>query len=278
MGYEVVISYRREDSGDARALYDRLGRHFGRDAVFFDTSRIRAGQIYPQLIDDAIRDCKVVLALVTPHWGAELGNPEDWVRRELSGAIAARRPVLPVLMRGIGPPQRADLPAELVVLADTQVAEVHDDDYDHDVGHVIEALEGLGASAPVAQAFVDIVETGRTEARAAWRVRADADHTLELVKTVLAQHGIRIAGGKDGEFQLAGGSKAKARTLGGFFVDESALPLRGRLRFGDRGTSVDVEVLLAEDFGPGVYSGMGGRYSSRFDKVMAALKSSTTDR
>jgi hypothetical protein len=59
---------------------------------------------------------------------------------------------------------------------------------------------------------------------------------------------------------------------------ESRLPLTGRLGIRDRGAAVAIEVRLAEDWGADVLGGLGGRYSSYFDKVIADLRRATSRR
>jgi hypothetical protein len=63
---EVMISYRREDIDAAGRLADWLGEHFGSSRIFID-SQIRAGERFPAVIEEAIRDCDVVVAVITAH-------------------------------------------------------------------------------------------------------------------------------------------------------------------------------------------------------------------
>ncbi len=278
IGAEVFISYRREDAGDAGRLSDWLGLHFGPDRVFRDVTGIRGGQDFPAVISETIRSCKAVVVLITPGWGAELADPGNWVRRELLEALAAGRPVVPVLLHDAAPPQRSALPPELAALADKHALVVSDVDFRDDVGRLVEALERFGAEPATVEAFADIPASARADSRAAWDAPDDPDHARGRLVDALAARGIRVSGEHDGDLVLTGGNKRRAWLLGGFFVAESKLPVTGRLRIRDHGASVAIEVLLAEDWGAGAFAGLGGRYSSHFDKVLSDLRRATARR
>jgi hypothetical protein len=107
-GLEVFISYRSDDTGDvASRLYDVLAAHFGSGTVFLDQERLAGGTVWPASLRSAVADARVVLALIGPRWltvqdpktgDRRLNLPEDWVRLELEGALAADRVVVPVLV------------------------------------------------------------------------------------------------------------------------------------------------------------------------------------
>jgi len=87
-----------------------------------------------------------------------------------------------------------------------------------------------------------------------------------------------VSGEQGDHLLLEGGSRFKTRLFGGFFGSEAGLPVRGRLRIRDRGATVAIELMLAEEWGPGVFAGLGGRYSSHFDKVLADVRRATARR
>lgn len=65
----VFISYRREDSGPyAGRLRDALSNHFGPSQVFRDIDRIRPGERFPRVIEQAVASCDALLAVIGPTW------------------------------------------------------------------------------------------------------------------------------------------------------------------------------------------------------------------
>jgi hypothetical protein len=80
-----------------------------------------------QLLDQ-VRYCRVLLAVIGPRWlmaaradgRRRIDDPEDWIRRELAEAFAARVRVIPVLTDGADMPIEADLPADIAALGRCQ--------------------------------------------------------------------------------------------------------------------------------------------------------------
>lgn len=164
---EIFISYRRDDAGDSRGIYDRLVRKFGRQAVFMDRSDIVPGTHFPDRILGELDACKVVLVLIGNRWltakddegGRRLDDPNDWVASEVQVALereaAARgRPgseggkvappplhVIPVLLDGAPLPSAADLPPALEPLQAKQAIEISPQRFDYDVGRLNEAVD-----------------------------------------------------------------------------------------------------------------------------------------
>jgi len=271
---DVVISYRREDSGDAHRLREKLGLHFGASRIFMDVTGIRTGQNFPAAISEAIESCKAMVALVTPNWGPDLGNADDWVRRELREALERGRPILPVLLRG-GEMNSSALPPEIAPVAELQGLPVSDNDYRDDVGQLIEALERFVGPPVPGQAYMEIPQTARAEGRAMWEALETPERTERMLLAAIAEFGLRFTGRADDELLLAGGNKLKARLLGAVGGPESRLPLNGRARIRDRGSSVTIEVLLEEDLGGAAFGMVHGRYESRFNNVITALRKAT---
>lgn len=269
---DVFISYRREDAGSAGRMADWLGTHFGSDRVFLDVSRIRGGEDFPDVIEQAIRDCRALVAVVTPRWSEGLHDPADWVRRELAIALAADKPIVPVLLEGAAPPDRSVLPEELGELGDRNALTLSSADFRDDVGRLIEALERVGAEPAARDVLPDVPKSARVERRAGWDAAEEPGRARERLVAALGNHGIRVVGESGDDLRLSGGSKWKARILGSITGPESRLPASGLLRIRDRGAAVTIEVLLQEDWGVGVLAGVGGRYESHFDKVIADLR------
>src|SRR5271156_1947983 len=95
MPQKIFISYRREDSAaNALGIGQYLEHEFGRKSVFIDVD-MRAGAKFPQVLEERLATCKVMLVLIGPRWvNAEddqgqrrLDNPDDCVRLEVSRAL-----------------------------------------------------------------------------------------------------------------------------------------------------------------------------------------------
>lgn len=104
MPYDVFISYRREGGADfAGRLYDRL-----KDAgfnPFLDKEDMRSGRFNKQIYK-RIEECDHFL-LVLPKKGFDRCRRNgDWVRLEVEHALALRKHIIVVKMRGFEWPRR----------------------------------------------------------------------------------------------------------------------------------------------------------------------------
>ncbi|HEY2189887.1 MAG TPA: toll/interleukin-1 receptor domain-containing protein [Caldimonas sp.] len=145
---EIFLSYRRKDSQSATGrLGDDLEAQFGDDRVFRDVE-IAAGDDFVEAIRRSVESSTVVLAVVGPHWlGAtdahgrrRLDDRSDFVRLEIELALAARVPIVPVLVEGAAMPLAAELPPSLDAFARCQAVELADQRWRHDVATLIETL------------------------------------------------------------------------------------------------------------------------------------------
>ncbi|MEU8700974.1 toll/interleukin-1 receptor domain-containing protein [Streptomyces sp. NPDC048680] len=122
---DVFINYRTGDGEKTATLIDQeLSRRFGSGRIFRASKSIPPGQAYPETLLTKLRQSTVILAVIGPDWTnfrARLGNPEDWVRKELLEAFTCELPVVPVLDgRKTDRLDKNDLPKELARLADLQ--------------------------------------------------------------------------------------------------------------------------------------------------------------
>jgi hypothetical protein len=271
---DLVISYRREDAGDAHRLREKLGLYFGAGRVFMDVTGIRAGDNFPAVIGEAIRSCKAVVALVTPNWGADLGKADDWVRRELREALELGQPVVPVFLRG-GELRERELPPELLPLAEVHGLVLADNDYPDDVERLIEELERFVGPPVPAEAYAEIAKTARAEGRAIWDAFETPERAEKMLLAAVAESGLKLSGRTGDELLLGGGDKLQARLLGVLSGPESRLPLNGRARIRARGSWVTIEVLLEENLGGAGFGMVRGRYESHFKAVIAAMREAT---
>lgn len=139
----VFISYRREDSAsEAISLRDALRREFGEESVFMDTSSLQAGMVWTDELKNGLNAASAVLAVIGPDWlragSSEWGQrridqEQDWVRQELTAALAKGKKVIPVLVRGARTPPAEVLPEPLRALPSRQAIELRRDYWDHDI-------------------------------------------------------------------------------------------------------------------------------------------------
>jgi hypothetical protein len=62
---KIFISYRRKDNPfAARSVYEALCAEFGKDNVFYDVERMRAGRDFRKQIDDMLEWCDVMLVVI----------------------------------------------------------------------------------------------------------------------------------------------------------------------------------------------------------------------
>jgi hypothetical protein len=132
----IFLNYRRSDSAPrAYRLYDGLVARFGADRVFMDIDDIPPGVDFKRIVDAALDDCAVVLALIGSNWldtadedgRRRLDQPGDPVRRELEAALAREGlPVIPVLFEQTEMPEPGELPESLAPLARRNAVQLPD--------------------------------------------------------------------------------------------------------------------------------------------------------
>lgn len=143
----VFISYRREDAGGhAGRLADRLIARFGAARVFMDVQDIQPGQNFQQAIEQTIAKCDHMIAVVGPRWlqilQARAASGEDFVRHEISVALARGTTVIPVLVGGATMPAGEQLPPTLAAFSRCQAVEVRDNHFDGDAARIVDFLAG----------------------------------------------------------------------------------------------------------------------------------------
>jgi hypothetical protein len=145
----IFICYRRDDAvGYARLLRDRLNTRFpGR--IFMDVTSIAPGSDFTAVIQDRVGRCHALIAIIGTGWLTKdssgqrrIDHPEDYVRREIASALArVHIAVIPVLVRKAEMPTRELLPPDITSLSTRNAIEITEEDFDHDVERLIQALE-----------------------------------------------------------------------------------------------------------------------------------------
>lgn len=158
----IFVSYRREDAAaEAGWLAHDIAQIFGKGQVFRDVEALRAGERFPEVLDQTLASCGVLIAVIGPTWlsttdetGARrLDNPEDWVRLEIASGLRRQIPLIPVLVRGARRPGSEDLPDELRGLLDSQDIELRDDQHRQDyVADIIQQIKERAGIMPLGPA------------------------------------------------------------------------------------------------------------------------------
>jgi hypothetical protein len=146
----VFISYRRDDTrATAGRIYDHLADAFGASNVFIDVEAVPPGVDFRQYLDDLIRSCDVVLAIIGPRWATlsdeagrrRLADPGDFVRLEIEAALAAGMLVIPVLVDDAAMPHPGELPSSLRDLVYRNAATVQYAGFRRDMAALINRIE-----------------------------------------------------------------------------------------------------------------------------------------
>jgi hypothetical protein len=116
---DIFISYRRADSEwISGRLRQDLAEHFGTKRVFMDLEHIRPSQSWGDVIDAAIKACRVGIVVIGNRWfehgspdGPRVFDPKDVLRKEVLGLLSdPRRIVIVVLTGDVSATQLRDLP------------------------------------------------------------------------------------------------------------------------------------------------------------------------
>jgi hypothetical protein len=155
----IFINYRRDDTGHAGRIYDRLHARFpGR--VVMDIAGLQPGVDFVKAIHEAVRTCEAFVAIIGRHWltstDAEgrrrIDRDDDFVRMEIATALSEKISLIPVLVRGASMPRAEDLPSDLQPLTRRNALEITDTYFDSDINRLIQALEYVLGDEPPSSA------------------------------------------------------------------------------------------------------------------------------
>lgn len=148
---DVFINYRAADEPLAAVLIEKtLTARFGPGQVFLDTKSIELGRHFPPEIWDALRSCRVFLAVIGGRWLQpdedglrRIDDKRDYVRREIAEALRRDINVIPVLVGGAALPAEDVLPDNISGLSSRQRAELRVRGADYDVERLADQLEHM---------------------------------------------------------------------------------------------------------------------------------------
>jgi TIR domain len=170
MANGLFISYRRSDSaGFAGRIADYFTYRYPQVPVFFDATSIEPGQDFVESINTRLEASAVVLAPIGETWldtrdavsgERRIDNPNDFVRRELSMALARGARVIPVLLDNAQMPPASKLPDDLKQLARCNAELMRHAAFARDVehlgtfvvGHLETSTAPIGSSPPTNRA------------------------------------------------------------------------------------------------------------------------------
>ena len=148
----IFISYRTSDGADkATSLARDLGEVFGDAQVFLDKEDLPAGRPWREAVGDALDERPVLLVLVTPdsfgcrdaQGALRIADANDPVRREVSAALQAGAPVIPLLADGVEKIPEG-LPPPLDTLSERTWRRLRAYDWRSDLERLVADLEAAG--------------------------------------------------------------------------------------------------------------------------------------
>lgn len=145
---KIFVSYRREDGiSQTGRIYDRLVARYGDQDVFMDLGKISVGADFVHTLDEKLNSCEIFIAVIGAHWlisrkqRKRMEDPDDFVRREVATALKRGVRIIPVLLDTTLMPQPADLPGDIVELANRNALRIREDRFDSDMDGLILELE-----------------------------------------------------------------------------------------------------------------------------------------
>lgn len=193
---KIYISYRNADApASAARIFDKFAATFGSQNVLFDVSALAPGINLTQSIREEVEASDVTIVVIGPGWleakskkGSRcLDSASDIVRMEIAFALAAEKPILPVLVEGAEMPALQSLPESLRPLAMVQHFAIGHTDFHRDMEMLAIMLrERASGRAP------QIVETS-SKPVSAFISHASADRKWMIAKVIqpLRVEGIR---------------------------------------------------------------------------------------
>lgn len=115
-----------------------------------DVDTVEPGVDFVRVIEEAVGECDVLLALIGKRWAnvgggatSRLDDPEDFVRLEISTALARDIRVIPLLVDGMTMPSVETLPISLRPLSRRNAIEISNTRFTFDVERVITTVRKI---------------------------------------------------------------------------------------------------------------------------------------
>jgi hypothetical protein len=136
-GALVFLSYRRSEAAfAARALRERLVARLGLASVW-DDLELRAGAAWQDEIQRALDRCTILVVFIGRN---PFADDSPWQVEEIAHALAAGKPIIPVLLDGAAMPGSAALPPSIRQLNHYHAFPLHADRPDADLDRLTDAI------------------------------------------------------------------------------------------------------------------------------------------
>lgn len=152
----IFQSYRRQDvPGYVGRLADHLESAFGKK-VFRDVDSIGAGTDWKKVLNKAVSEAQLVIAIIGRHWQKileEKNNADaDYIRFELNLARLLEKPIIPVKLQDSGFDSRREM-GDLNWLKDLQFFELSDrqNRWENDVNELVRQIAELTDLKPLGE-------------------------------------------------------------------------------------------------------------------------------
>jgi len=153
MSGKIFVSYRRDDTpADARGIRDSLASKFGKTSVFMDISDLVPGRRFDQALDAALKECKLLIAVIGPRWTEitkqrAASGERDLVISEVGAALKRDIPIIPACvgrMQNMPPmPDASELPEGIRDLASFHKIDIAHETYARDIEGLAAAIRAL---------------------------------------------------------------------------------------------------------------------------------------
>jgi len=116
----IFISHRHSDAHWAGIMLEsHIASQFTGVRIFFDLKSLKAGEVWPEGIQDNLDRCCALISVIGRTWltvtdnfdRRRIDDEADWVRKEISTAFERGIPVIPILLDGAEIPGASDSPA-----------------------------------------------------------------------------------------------------------------------------------------------------------------------
>lgn len=153
----IFINYRRQDTeGYVGRLYDHLLKQFKPHDIFMDVQNIEPGADFVQVLENAVSECDIFLAMIGPHWGKlknesdelRLHEWNDFVRIEIETALKQNKVVIPILVGGAKMPNPNTLPEAIQSLSRRNALTLSHSRFASDVEDLVKFMRDLLPSHP----------------------------------------------------------------------------------------------------------------------------------
>lgn len=152
----IFVSYRRDDAAHVTGrIADALAARVGRENVFVDVDSVAPGEDFVRKIETTIRGSDIFLAVIGANWlnastaqgQRRIDLPGDFIRLEVSIALAAGVRVIPVLVDGASMPRAENLPEDIQQLVRHNAVFINHTTFARDIRELIDQLKLPGSAS-----------------------------------------------------------------------------------------------------------------------------------